>query len=186
MLGHSLGGTVIPRIGKQDPEIAGFIFMAGATRPMEDAILEQMSYIFTLDGEISDKEKAALEDMAGKAAKVKDPELSLEAPSSLLPFGAPASYWLDLRGYDAPGEAKGLRRPMLIIQGGRDYQVTMEDFERWKAALSSRDDVVFKIYPALNHLFSPGEGKSTPQEYESPGHVAEEVIGDIADWIKKH
>ncbi len=186
VLGHSLGGMLIPRIGKRDPEIAGFILMAGSARPLEDVILEQMNYIFALDGGISDEEKAALEEMAGKVAKVKEPELSTQTPSSSLPFGAPASYWLDLRGYDAPSEAKTLKQPMLVIQGGRDYQVTMEDFGLWKGALSSRDDVVFKVYPSLNHLFVAGKGKSTPREYERPGHVAEEVVGDIADWIKDH
>jgi hypothetical protein len=30
-----------------------------------------------------------------------------------------------------------------------------------------------------------GEGKSTPSEYERPGHVAESVIADIAEWILK-
>jgi len=186
VLGHSLGGMMIPRIAKHDPEIAGFIFMAGAARPMEDVILEQMSYIFSRDGSISDQEKAMLEDMKGRVAKVKAPGLSPETPSLLLPYGVPASYWLDLRGYDAPKEATSLKQPMLFLQGGRDYQVTMEDFGRWKAALSLRDDVLFRTYPALNHLFIAGEGKSTPQEYERPGHVANEVIGDIADWIKKY
>jgi len=186
VLGHSLGGMMIPRIGKRNPEIAGLILVAGSARPLEDVILEQMNYIFALDGSISDEEKRALEDMAGKVAKVKDPELSSGTLSSVLPFAVPASYWLDLRGYDAAGEAKGLRQPMLILQGGRDYQVTMKDLERWKAALSSRDDVVFKVYPSLNHLFVAGQGKSAPKEYERPGHVAEEVVEDIAGWIKTH
>jgi hypothetical protein len=35
----------------------------------------------------------------------------------------------------------------------------------------------------LNHLFISGTGKSTPEEYSLPGHVAEEVIQDIAAWI---
>jgi len=43
----------------------------------------------------------------------------------------------------------------------------------------------FKTYPKLDHLFIEGEGKSLPQEYEKPGHVAEEVIADLAGWIKR-
>jgi len=72
------------------------------------------------------------------------------------------------------------------LQGGRDYQVTTEDFEEWKIALSARENVEFKLYPTLNHLFIEGEGPSTPAEYEIAGHVAERVIDDMANWIERH
>jgi hypothetical protein len=72
---------------------------------------------------------------------------------------------------------------MLILQGERDYQVTMAEFAKWKAALGSRSDVTFHSYPALNHLFIAGTGPSLPAEYLVPGHVAEDVIRDIATWI---
>ncbi|MBD2039612.1 hypothetical protein [Microcoleus sp. FACHB-672] len=74
---------------------------------------------------------------------------------------------------------------MLILQKERDYQVTMEDFQGWQQALSSRQNVTFKSYPQLNHLFIEGMGKSVPAEYQNAGYVAEPVINDIAEWIKK-
>src|SRR4051812_15353230 len=40
VLGHSLGGMLVPRIAKLDQNIAGFVIMAGPTKPLEDAILE--------------------------------------------------------------------------------------------------------------------------------------------------
>ena len=48
----------------------------------------------------------------------------------------------------------------------------------------SKKNVTMRSYPKLNHLFEAGEGRSTPEEYDRPGHVAQEVIGDIADWIR--
>ena len=98
--------------------------------------------------------------------------------------GAPGAYWLSLRDYVPSEAARTLPQPLLILQGERDYQVTMEDFGRWQAALADRGDVTFKSYPALNHLFMTGEGPSTPAEYEQAGHVAEEVILDVAGWIQ--
>jgi len=44
--------------------------------------------------------------------------------------------------------------------------------------------VTFRRYADLNHLFMAGEGLSTPEEYQRPGHVAEEVMDDIAEWMK--
>ena len=75
---------------------------------------------------------------------------------------------------------------MLILQGERDYQVTMEDFKKWNAALGGRSNVTLKSYPGLNHLFIAGTSRSTPLEYDQLGHVDERVIDDIASWIKKH
>ena len=98
-------------------------------------------------------------------------------------MGVPAAYWLALQGYDPPAEAKDLTQPMLIVQGGRDYQVTIEDFRRWQEALVARPDVTFKVYPLLNHAFVAGEGRSKPEEYMQPGHMAAEVINDIARWV---
>ena len=62
----------------------------------------------------------------------------------------------------------------------------MTDFNLWKKALGENKNVTFKSYPKLNHLFIEGEGKSTPAEYETPGHVAEYVIDDIVNWVKKN
>jgi hypothetical protein len=180
VLGHSLGGILAPRVAQADPSIAGLIILAGSTRPLEDLMVEQTRYLLSLDGGLSADDKAKLAELQAQVDKVKGLTASPSAPFLL---GTPPSYWLDLRQYDAPATAKALKQPMLILQGGRDYQVTDADFEGWKRALGSRSDVRFKRYPNLNHLFMAGAGRSTPAEYEQTGHVAEEVIDDIAGWI---
>jgi len=86
--------------------------------------------------------------------------------------------------YDPVKTARDLTLPMLILQGGRDYQVTMEDFRGWEEGLTGQDRVYFKFYPDLNHLFISGTGKSTSAEYKKPGNVAQVVIKDIAEWAK--
>lgn len=184
VLGHSLGAMIVPRIGGQDSKIAGFIVMAGAARPLEDIILEQVTYVAGLDGAVSAQEKKQIEELRQEVAKVKalQPPATGSATGAVL--GAPASYWLDLRGYNPPEAARALHQPMLILQGERDYQVTLDNFEAWKKALGDRKDVTFKSYPKLNHLFIEGEGKSAPVEYQKPGHVAEAVVADVAGWIK--
>jgi len=186
VLGHSFGGTMIPRIAKGSMEIDGFIILAGMAKPLENTIQEQFNYIYLLDGVISPEEKAELDTLDIKVAKVKTTDLSVSTPRNELPLGMPASYWLDLRGYEPAVAARDIYRPMLFLQGARDYQVTKVDFEIWKNNLSSRKDVEFKLYPSLNHLFIEGEGKITPDEYGVFGHVSEEVINDIAAWVKSH
>ncbi|MGD8535806.1 MAG: alpha/beta fold hydrolase [Candidatus Aminicenantes bacterium] len=184
VLGHSLGGMITPRIGMIDTEIAGFIIMAGTTRPTEEVILEQVNYIISIDGKITENEKTRLskiEKAVERVKKLKESD-SYSGRENLL--GAPPEYWRDLHRYNPPQTAQKLKQPMLILQGGRDYQVTEDDFDGWKKALSSRTNVEFKLYPKLNHLFMEGEGQSTPAEYSQAGHVAKYVIDDIAAWIK--
>lgn len=187
VLGHSLGGTLAPRIGAASADVAGLVVLAGAARPLEDAILEQTAYLLGLQSGLSVAERMAqIEQMRSQVAKVKDPTLSRDTPATELPLGIPAAYWLDLRGYDPPATAAGLARPVLVLQGGRDYQVTTRDYGLWRAALAGRTDADFRLYPDLNHLFMTGSGKSTPAEYEVAGHVAAQVVTDMASWIAAH
>jgi len=187
VLGHSLGGTLAPRIGAAAPDVAGLILLAGAARPLEDVILEQTTYLLALLSGLSAAERTSqIDEMRAQVAKVKDPALSVDTPAGGLPLGIPAAYWLDLRGYDPPAAAAGLAMPVLVLQGGRDYQVTTGDYDLWKAALGGRADADFKLYPDLNHLFMTGSGKSAPAEYEIASHVAAQVVADIATWIDAH
>ena len=55
---------------------------------------------------------------------------------------------------------------------------------RWKAALGGRPDVTIRVYDADNHLFFPGSGPSSPEEYEPAQHVDPEVIADVASWLR--
>jgi dienelactone hydrolase len=185
VVGHSLGALMAPRVGDLDPSLAGLVMLAGCSRPLEDVLLEQIEYVASLKSDRTEKDKEELEKLKKQIARLKDPKLSPDTPASELPLGATAVYWLSLRAYDAAAAANKIKQPLLILQGERDYQVTMADFAGWKKKLADRKGVTFKSYPKLNHLFLPGEGKSAPSEYARPNHVAEEVVKDIAAWIKR-
>ena len=184
VLGHSLGGMLAPRIAAADPSIAGLILMAALARPLEQAIVDQTRYLAMLDGKISPDEQRALDAAIKLAADVRALKPA-DPPIASPPFSAPSSYWLDLHGYDPPAAASRLKQPMLVLQGERDYQVTMNDQAAWQRALGSRANVQLKSYPPLNHLFIAGSGPSSPAEYNQPGHVDESVVRDIAAWITR-
>jgi hypothetical protein len=102
-------------------------------------------------------------------------------------LNSPAAYWLDLRGYSPAEVAKTLTMPLLIMQGGQDYQVSPTiDFEGWKSALAGKSNVTFKFYPDLYHLFMTGQGTPSPQDYNVAGHVSQDVVDDIANWVNKN
>jgi uncharacterized protein len=186
VLGHSFGGYLAPRIGALDSRIAGLVIFAGNSRPLEDLVIDQSRYIFSLGGEMSEDTKARLAAVETQVARVKSPDFASAklAPGELL-LGMSQAYWLDLRGYDPVATAKKLRMSILVLWGERDYQITKADYDGWRSGLSKARNVTFKSYPALNHLFMSGEGKSTPAEYEHEGHVPEQVISDVSQWIKE-
>jgi hypothetical protein len=184
VLGHSLGATIAPRIGQGDTGLAGLILLAGATRPLEDLMVEQTRYLASLSGPLNKDDQSRIDALLAEAAKVKK-LTPADAQSSMLILNAPPSYWLDLRDHDPMAIAKTLKQPLLILQGARDYQVTTADFVGWQGALGAQANVTCKLYPNLNHLFITGQGKSTPVEYEQAGNVDETVVADIAQWILK-
>jgi uncharacterized protein len=184
VLGHSLGGMLVPRIAaavrNMDP--AGFVILAGATRPLPETMIRQVRYLASLDGSISAAEQKSIDDLTAQAAAVHGLQAGDRGAAGRW-MNAPASYWLDLNGYDPAAAGRSIDRPMLILQGGRDYQVTVEDFQNWKKALAGRPDVSFKLYPACNHLFIEGKGIPSPDEYSDPSNVAPAVVEDIAAFI---
>ena len=181
ILGHSLGGYLMPRILARAPWVAGVIVMAGNTRPLATLIVEQAEYLASLDpsNEAARQQAEKLKEAAQQIRAVEEGKSDVRSV-----MGMPASYIRDLKGYDPAAEMRKLKVPALFLQGERDYQVRMADLERWKQALEGRTDVSFKSYPKLNHLFTAGEGRSTPAEYQKPGHVDQQVIEDIAAWIR--
>jgi len=182
ILGHSMGGKVAPRIAATDTSVAGLVILAGDTQPMQRAAIRVARYLAALNP--SPSAEAAVETITRQATLVESPDLAPATLASELPFGFSGSYWLDLRSYDPVLAAAALDKPMLILQGGRDYQVTVEDdLSRWKVGLGHRPDVTIRVYDADNHLFFPGAGASTPVEYESAQHVDPAVVADIAGWL---
>lgn len=182
VLGHSLGGYLAPRIAQANANLAGLIIVAGLTRPLEDTMLEQYQYIASVDKNAVPAEVLAA--LPAQVQAIKDLQPGDEGQPAIL--GAPAAYWLDLKDYRPTEVAKSVTKPMLILQGERDYQVTMVDFKNWQDALAGRSDVQFKAYADLNHLLISGRGQSTPQDYQQAGSVAAALVNDIAAWVKGH
>jgi dienelactone hydrolase len=184
VIGHSLGATLAPRVGAADPRLRGLVILAGLTHTLEDTMVRQYEYLLSLDGRLDDDEKKLIERTKRDAARIKQ-LTAADIDSTQMLQGAPASYWLDLRGYDPVALAGRLKKPLLVLQGERDYNVTMEDFRDWQK-LSGRKDVTLKSYAKLDHLFFEGEGKSSDAGYAVPRNIPRYVIDDIAAFVKSH
>ncbi|MBR3212011.1 MAG: hypothetical protein IKF70_02815, partial [Firmicutes bacterium] len=55
--------------------------------------------------------------------------------------------------------------------------------------LGGRENVEFRLYPELNHVFVKAmydDILKASKEYGTERHIGEEVIGDIAGFIREH
>ncbi len=172
-LGHDFGGYLLPRVAAEDGKLAGLILLASTARPLDDLILEKVQQ--------QNVSPVQLQSIKEQVAKIKKLEASDEEAPPVL--GLPVAYWVDLKGYSAPGALKKLALPVLVLQGERDFQTSMTDFGLWKQAVTGTKGSAAQSYPSLNHLFVAGEGKSTEAEYKTPGHVAPEVIDVLVKFM---
>ena len=62
--------------------------------------------------------------------------------------------------------------------------VTMDDFQLWKKALQGKDNVTWKSYKGLNHIFIPAGDPPLPSDYAKQGTMPAEVADDIAKFVK--
>ena len=182
VLGHSLGGTLAPRIAERLPELCGLIMLAGLARPLEDAYAEQVAYLLSLTGHTADA-RQQLDEVHRQVAQVKRIGTAGGSDSISLLLNLPLSYWKLANTYRPVAVAARLSLPMLILQGERDYQVTMQDFGLWRSGLLRCPNAYFKSYPRLNHLFQEGKGKSTPLEYQQASPIPTYVMDDIAGFV---
>lgn len=170
VIGHSLGALLAPEIAVRSAPVAGAVLMAPPGRAPWDAILAQMRYLVTPPETLAEVEKAVELLKTGKLGA-----------GTLL--GAPASYWKDWASRDGIAMTRRLGRPILIMRGDRDYQVTEEDVAAWKKGLSAVSNVELMTVPGANHLFITGTGKPGPAEYEVPGHVDQGVIEKLSSFL---
>ena len=172
-----------PRIAASaHPAVAGLILIAVSAEPVHHAAVRQLRYLLSLDPSSDPDQDPGLAALIQQAELVDSPDLTESTSPADLPFGVAAHYWLDLRTYDLVATIAALHVPLLLLQGGRDYQVTVDEHDRFAAALPDHIDVTSHLYPAGDHYLFAGSGASTPASYREPHHVDPAVIADISTW----
>lgn len=182
ILGHSQGAYMMPEIAAK-AQASKYIFMAGNARPLQNLLVEQYEYLHNLDPAKVPAE--AVEDLKKQVVLLNSSKFNLNTPAAELPLGQSAAYWNYLKNYNQLNEVKKIKAPLFFAQGGRDYQVTEKDFNLWKDALKNNKIAEFKFYPSLSHLFIPGSGKPSPEDYEVKGDVDDQFLKDLLQFIIK-
>jgi hypothetical protein len=190
ILGHSIGGMLAPRIHELGGNYAGIITFAGSPRFLLDISLTQnIAYLESLpDGE----EREAIATLIEQWDEYYGAYLALpdeEAKNTLIPnWGGITAYYLrDMYENPAAMFIEQITVPFLIMHPDDDVQVLTEiDFAIYQELLADRDNVTFRLYPGLNHLFMPSLGFDISEildEYRVRANVDEQVLRDIVEWV---
>ena len=184
VLGHSLGGNAVPAAARElenaPVKACGFIMMAASPRPLDVLMREQYDFLYSLMPEITAEQQAEKDAMFAELDKLRDPDALAEED---MVAGVYSAYWKWLADYDILQAAKDITRPVLLLQGEEDYQVTLEDFGIWKDALGEKENWQMISYPGLTHVFTAGRKTEGAEVYSRPGRMDTRVIQDIADFI---
>lgn len=148
LLGHSEGALTMT-LAAQHVETASLIVLAGAGRPADEILLEQLSV--SLPPNLFIESKTALEKLkvGETVANVSSELLALFRPS-VQPF---LISWLQ---YDPQQELKKVTAPILIIQGKKDIQITETDA---KALQAGNENASVRYFEHMNHVLKDIKGK---------------------------
>ncbi|HHU02580.1 MAG TPA: alpha/beta fold hydrolase [Christensenellaceae bacterium] len=191
LLGHSMGAMLASYIGSKTDSIDGYILMAGTPQKLWELIIDQNKRALNEMEEKPENMKDFIktEDIkANNLANLSDDE-ALKEENSV--FTMSAWYLRHMDNIDAVALHMQDMKPVLVLQGEKDRQVTMKDFELFKQGLEEHRDAKFISYPALNHVFGEYKGDEVPfmelmnKEYMQKTPVPKEVTDDIAAWISE-
>ncbi|MBR4889358.1 MAG: alpha/beta fold hydrolase [Clostridia bacterium] len=187
IIGHSMGAMLAPRIDAEGGNFRGLILMAGTPRKIEEVLDDQ------IDAQMSSMNaflRALVGKKIGKLMGNFDGLYEMtdeEAKKKKYGGGVTMYYFKEMGEHAAPAYLEKTTKPMLILQGGKDFQVDKEkDFGLYKTMLQGRENVTFRLYDDLNHCFVPAiftDIIKAKKEYSIERHIGSGVIRDIAEWI---
>ena len=186
ILGHSMGAMLAPRIDAEGGDVKGLVMMAGTPFKLEDIVLRQLRQAetgnFILRGIVGLERKF----YTGKFARL-DQMTDEEAKKTKFAGSTSFYYFKEMGRKTAADYLAESTKPVLIMQGEKDFQVLADDdYKKFRELFADRENTEFRLYPGLDHAFVPAlydDITKATKEFSTERHIGEEVIGDIADFI---
>ena len=179
MIGHSEGAELVLQAANRGAPVAGIVMLSGAGRPIMPVLREQISK------QLPPAELVKWDSASARYLRGEDPgDVHPGLRSLLLPVNR--RFMQTWAKYDPVAEMKLVKVPVLIVQGGRDIQVTEADARALKAADPAAQLVVI---PAANHVFRAAASADRMAQlrlYIDPTvPIVPELTPAIVEWLKK-
>ena len=171
IVGHSEGGELAPSLAAGGAPVRGIALMAPPAIPLDQILLQQATH-----GLSGKRKQDALTAQQRDNIAIKNGAYQ----------GAGAAWLRSSFGIDPAAVIKQVPCPILILQGGKDFQVLASDLPRLvNAARSARRDVTVHVFPNDDHLFItvPAGRQSSMAEYFQPHRVDPAMVSALLSWL---
>jgi alpha/beta superfamily hydrolase len=172
--GHSEGALIGMVAANENAD--AYISIAGAGRPIDEVIVEQIGKQAPFLKEEVEKNLATLK--SGNTFELKNQMLASLFRASVQP------YMISWIKYNPQYEIKKLQIPSLLINGDKDIQVSVQDVQLLQRA---KQDAQLQIIPNMNHIFKAIKGDDTENKasYTNPElPICTELTSIITTFIR--
>jgi fermentation-respiration switch protein FrsA (DUF1100 family) len=180
--GHSLGAMAAPRLARSIEEeelpLSGLLLMAPPARNLLELTLDQYRYLHSI-GTVTDE---MLSEAEALGARLWSGEVGRDETI----FFARPDYWDSVLYIKPARDLQAVSAPALLLFGGRDYQVSSTDRKIWEKSLEEnpREGTRTLFFENLNHLFLSGEGTPSPEEYGIEGHLGDDFLDALSNFVQ--
>jgi uncharacterized protein len=188
LIGHSQGGLVALDIAARRLEVAGVALLAVAGRPIDQVIAEQLereARELRFSRDTLDQSLRANAEFFQFVRAV--PEWNEETvPPAILARRHMRRFYAEQLMRDPLGLLEHLGRPVLIIQGDRDEQVSIRDAELLReAATRGGAPVTYLDLTGRDHLFKRPKRSGSFDAYTDRRRLpAREVVDAVVAWTR--
>ena len=172
--GHSEGALI--GLVAANGNANAYISIAGAGRPIDEVLLEQIGKQAPFLKEEVEKNLATLK--IGNTFELKNQMLASLFRASVQP------YMISWIKYHPQNEIKKLQIPTLLINGDKDIQVSVQDAQLLQQA---KPDAQLQIIPNMNHIFKviQGDDAENKASYTNPElPICNELTSIITTFIR--
>lgn len=187
LMGYSLSAGYLPQLlNHLSDKVDKGIMIAGSPRSLMELMEEQLIYL--LDYDMGPHFNANYEVMLDSLSVLKEKAANKTAKDDDIYLNVAYKYWKSDAEYDAQAAFKKVKQPLLILQGGKDYQVTVKDYNNWMdwKKKYNKKNVDGVLLPEMNHIMNIStDERSSPNEYYKDAEFEVELIQEIKKWILK-
>jgi len=183
LLGHSLGGAIVPTIALVNKKVNGAILLSGTIRRFAQISIDQnLQYAETT--ELTDQQKLGLDAAIEFFNQVLTHKLPAE---TMIQEGLYVAYYYNLDRYPTAKALEELQKPVLILQGEKDFQATMvEDYTPMQNLFGEKENFTFISFPGVDHFYKYVDGEmQTMEDIFRKGYPLKELFDEIEQWFIK-
>jgi alpha-beta hydrolase superfamily lysophospholipase len=192
LIGHSQGGTEVLALASEDgtrEAVRGVVLMAAMGRDLDEVIIDQIvehgRVLGYAPGQVAQQVDTLREAVA--LARAGTSWESGKVPHHVLAMFRTATWLREFLCYRAQDLIARVKCPVLVCQGGKDFQVSAErDAGRLvSAARAAGVDCTYALFPDLDHLFKR-TSHSSLAEYTEPRPVDSDFLIAVHRWLVEH